>query len=118
MRFLLDEDLNPLMAEVGRGLGLEVVSVHEIRRRGFSDRDQLEFAVAEERILVTRNRDDFIRLVVELYQAARTGVGVLIVPHSLPNHQAERVAHALMRWAERWNVAQGAVFEGVDFLAS
>src|SRR5579862_8943426 len=39
MRFLLDEDLNPAAAEIGRGLGcgLDVVSVHEIDRRGFSD---------------------------------------------------------------------------------
>jgi len=41
LRFLLDEDLNPAVAEIGRGLGLDVVSVHEIDRRGFPDEEQL-----------------------------------------------------------------------------
>ena len=44
MRFLLDEDLPPLAAEVARGLGLDAVSVHELGRRGNMDRDQLRFA--------------------------------------------------------------------------
>ena len=47
MRFLLDEDLNPAAAEIGRGLGLDVVSVHEIDRRGFSDEEQLRFAIGD-----------------------------------------------------------------------
>jgi len=34
MRFLLDEDLNPATAVIGRGLGLDVISVHDIDRRG------------------------------------------------------------------------------------
>ena len=38
MKFLLDEDLNPEVATIGRGLGLDVVSVHEADRRGLDDR--------------------------------------------------------------------------------
>ena len=53
MRFLLDEDVNPVVAHTARGLDLDVVSVHELDRRGLSDQDQLEFAVVEGRILVT-----------------------------------------------------------------
>jgi predicted nuclease of predicted toxin-antitoxin system len=70
MRFLLDEDLNPAAAEIGRGLGLDVVSVHEIDRRGFSDEEQLRFAITQHRALVTRNRDDFLRLTRSFYRSA------------------------------------------------
>jgi predicted nuclease of predicted toxin-antitoxin system len=101
MRFLTDEDLNPAMAGIGRRLGLNVVSVHEIDRRGFPDEEQLRFAVAQGRILVTRNRDDFIRLTLSYFQAGQMHHGILIVPHSLPNHQPARIAHALKRWAGR-----------------
>jgi len=30
MHLVLDEDLNPLVAEIARGLGLDVSSVHEL----------------------------------------------------------------------------------------
>jgi hypothetical protein len=101
MRFLLDEDVNPDVAKIARGLGLEVISVHEIDRRGYTDPDQLRFAASEGRALVTRNRDDFIRLTISWFQTGELHAGVLIVPHSLPNHRPDRIAHSLKRWQER-----------------
>lgn len=101
MRFLLDEDIPPTVAEIGRGLGLDVVSVHEIQRNGYEDDPQLRYAAGETRIFVTRNRDDFITLTVDFYHAGQAHAGVLIVPHSLPNTQPARLAHALHRWDER-----------------
>lgn len=118
MRFLLDEDLSPKVAEIARGLGLDVVSVHELDRRGFADPDQLRFATAERRILVTRNRDDFIRLTVTFYEEGEPSAGVLIVPHSLPNQYAERIAHALKRWNEERGPGEEPISYLVDFLAS
>jgi predicted nuclease of predicted toxin-antitoxin system len=101
MRFLLDEDLNPAVAEIGRGLGLDVVSVHEIDRRGFQDEEQLRFAIGDGRTFVTRNRDDFLRLTRSFFQVGEFHHGLLIVPHSLPNHRPDRIARALERWVDR-----------------
>jgi predicted nuclease of predicted toxin-antitoxin system len=115
VRFLADEDLNPAVARIGRGLGLDVVSVHEIDRRGFSDEEQLRFAVAEGRTFVTRNRDDFLRLTLVLFQTGELHHGVLIVPHSLPNHRPARIAHALEHWAER---ADDPGEHFIDFLSA
>jgi predicted nuclease of predicted toxin-antitoxin system len=100
VRFLLDEDLSPVVAETARGLGLDAVSVHEIGRRGFGDAEQLDFAARDDRIFLTRNRDDFILLTVETFRTGAAHPGVLIVPRSLPNRHPERIAHALQRWQE------------------
>ncbi len=116
MRFLLDEDLNPEIATTGRGLGLDVLSVHEIGRRGFGDEEQLRHAAAIGRIFVTRNRDDFIRLTVLFFQTTKPHEGVLIVPRSLPNHRPERVAHALKGWQDEHESHPGSYF--LDFLAA
>jgi predicted nuclease of predicted toxin-antitoxin system len=113
MGFLLDEDVNPAVAEIGRGLGLDVLSVHEIGRRGFQDEDQLRFSASQQRVFVTRNRDDFLRLTLIFFQAQEPHAGLLIVPHSLPNRLPERIAHALRRWQERPG-DPGAYF--IDFL--
>ncbi len=116
MRFLRDEDLNPKAALIGKRLGIDVVSVHDIGRRGLNDREQLEFAAEEHRILVTRNRDDFIRLTVAFFHAGSPHCGILIVPFSLPNKQPTRVARALKRWSDRQRRygEPGAYF--IDFL--
>lgn len=115
MRFLLDEDLPPRAAEITRGLGLDVMSVHEVGRRGLADRDQLRFASREERIFLTRNHRDFIELTVEFYRAGEAYGGVLLVRRNLPNDRPERIAHALKRWADA-RTDLPATFGGVDFL--
>jgi predicted nuclease of predicted toxin-antitoxin system len=97
-RFLLDEDLNPTTAEVARGLGVDVVGVHEIDRLGLSDEEQLRSAAAEGRILVTRNRDDFLSLTTEFYRRGDPHCGILIVTAGLPNNRPERLAHAIAHW--------------------
>jgi len=114
MRFLLDEDVNPGVAEIARGLGLDVVSIHDLGRRGLPDDEQLRFSIDADRIFLTRNRDDFLRLGLLLFQAGEPHPGILILPHSLPNDQPARIAHALKRWHERGQ--PGTSF--IDFLSA
>lgn len=98
MRFLLDEDLPPLVAEVGRALGTDVQSVHEIGRIGLPDPEQLLFAAREGRIFVTRNRNDFLRFTAEFYRMNEPHAGLLIVSRKLPSNEPEKISHALRRW--------------------
>jgi uncharacterized protein with PIN domain len=93
-----------------------VLSVHEIDRRGYQDEDQLRFSTSEQRILITRNRDDFLRLSLSFFQTGELHAGILIVPRSLPNHLPERIAHALRRWQQERPGDPGPYF--TDFLAT
>ena len=97
MRFLLYEDLSPEAAEAGRGLGLDMVSVGEVGRRGYPYVEQLRYAAEEGRVLVTRNREDFLLLIVEFYRAGEPHAGVLFVGWELPNDRPEEIARALKR---------------------
>ncbi|MBI5442514.1 MAG: DUF5615 family PIN-like protein [Deltaproteobacteria bacterium] len=67
MKLLLDEDLSPRISEALRRAGVDAVSVHELGRQGLSDREQLAYASAEDRCLVTRNRNDFLLLTREFF---------------------------------------------------
>src|SRR5579864_725252 len=122
LRFLLDEDLNPLAAKIGRRRGLDVVSVHEVDRLGFADEDQLRFATEEGRIFVTRNRDDYLRLAVSSDQARVLHNGLVIVPQTEANLRPERIADALERWTANAEVLDPgpspARREGVDPMAT
>lgn len=116
--FLLDEDVNPRASEIGRGLGLDVVSVHEVGRRGLNDWEQMAYAASEKRTLVTRNRDDFVKLTVAAYQSGKPHHGVLIVPYSIPYKHPDRIAHALRAWCDRRSGQSEMHSYFIDFLSS
>ena len=120
MRFLLDEGIHPRVAELAWEMELDVASVHDLRRRGRSDREQLEFAADQDRVLITRNRGDYLYLTREFYRGGKPHRGVLLVDAGLPNDQPEMLARSLRRWAQAnsYRAEEDAGFGAyhVDFL--
>ena len=57
----LDADVHPVVARILRGRGFDVLSANETGHPQASDREQLDFAVARSRALVTFNVADFVR---------------------------------------------------------
>lgn len=102
MNLYLDEDVIPLVAHLLRTQGLDAISVHEIGATGLDDEKQLLRAAREGRCMVTRNRDDFIRLTVDWFGSERPHAGVLIIPFTMPNTQPVLLADALARFARRF----------------
>lgn len=100
MKFYLDEDLSDRVAAIARARGLDVISSHECGRDGLPDNEQLRLAAEDRRCMVTRNRDDFVQLTVQFFEQQLPHAGVLIVPRSLPNADAARIADALGAFAE------------------
>ena len=99
MRFLLDENIHPGVAEAAWEQDVDVVSVLDLRARGRSDREQLELAADQERVFVTRNRADYLYWTREFYHAGRPHGGLLLLGGGLPNDQPEAIARTLARWA-------------------
>jgi hypothetical protein len=96
MLYLIDEDLATDIARIGRGLGLDVVSVHENDRESWTDEQQLQQAAIEGRCIVTANRDDFRRLTDAFSLENRPHAGVLVVPETLRRRGATAIAYALV----------------------
>jgi predicted nuclease of predicted toxin-antitoxin system len=96
MRYLIDEDLATDVAVIGRRFGLDVVAVQEVRRRGWTDEEQLVQAAVDGRCIVTANRDDFADLSTQFMEDGRPHAGVLVVAESLRRQGAARIAQALV----------------------
>ena len=98
MRFYLDEDQSDVAAVIARERGSDVTCSHEEGRDGTPDHEQLAYAAAQGRAIVTRNYPDFHRLTVEFQRQGRLHAGVLMVPSSLPNDAYRAIAEAIVRY--------------------
>lgn len=116
MKYYLDEDLSPKIAEILRKRGVDTISAHDIGMIQVADREQLEYAAAKGRCLVTRNRDDFIILTVQFFNEHRRHFGLLIVPYSLPGDHFSMIAKAIAK--HRSNHPRGMESYEIDFLKS
>jgi len=61
IRFHLDENVNPIIAQALRQYGIDVTTSTEARVLSKNDEEQLEFALKENRVLVTHD-NDFLRM--------------------------------------------------------
>lgn len=57
----LDADVHPIVARILRDRGFDALSTNEAGQRQATDREQLDYAVARRRALVTFNVADFVR---------------------------------------------------------
>ena len=57
IRFYLDEHIHSAIAEGLRRRGVDVLTVQKAGRTGLSDREQISFALAEQRVIVTMDSD-------------------------------------------------------------
>lgn len=102
MKLYLDEDISPKVAVVLRKKGLDAVSAHETGMIEASDEQQLSFAADEKRAMVTRNRDDFITLTVQFFEALKQHKGLIIVPHTIPGSEFSKLADLLVKFSKEY----------------
>lgn len=102
MKFYLDEDLSPRIAESLRRRGVDAISAFEVGNVQMSDREQLAYAAREGRCLVTRNARHFVLLSHEAIRRQEPHAGVILCPSSVRGFEIRAVVDALMRVAKRF----------------
>lgn len=82
IKLYLDEDVHPELAPALRNRGFDVVSTHEVPgRKGSSDLEQIEYAISQERVILTFNTRDYILLYKRLLQEGKNLYGIIVSPH-------------------------------------
>ena len=74
IKLYLDEDVHKKIAPALRIKGYDVVSAHEVKNWGISDRAQIEYAISQSRAIFTFNTTDFIKLHNEYINAGKSTV--------------------------------------------
>lgn len=114
MKYYLDEDLSPKIAMILRKHGQDAISAHDVGMIQASDLEQLEYATANARCFITKNRNDFITLTVQFFNEHRQHFGLLIVPQSFPGDRFSAIAKAIARHAVKH--PKGVTSYEIDFL--
>ena len=100
MKLYLDEDISPKVSVILPKRGMDAIRAHETEMLEASDAEQLSFAAAGGRIMVTRNRDDFITLTVQFFEALKPHNGLVIVPHTIPGYEFSKLAVLLVKFSK------------------
>jgi len=78
IKVLLDEDVHLALAAALRKRGYNAVHVREVKRLGLTDQEQLEFAVREERCLITFNVGEFVVWHGQYVTAEKEHFGIIV----------------------------------------
>lgn len=101
MKLYLDEDISPKIADLLRKRGIDAVSAHEKDMIGASDEDQFLTAISEKRVMVTRNRNDYIALTVRFFEDMKPHYGLLIIPQTITGSNFSLLADLTSAYAKK-----------------
>lgn len=76
MRFFVDEDLSPTLVQECHQAGYDATCSRDRGMLGASDRKVAELCMEEDRVLVTNNADDFLKLTED----ASLHPGLVVMP--------------------------------------
>jgi predicted nuclease of predicted toxin-antitoxin system len=107
LRFLFDQHVSGPALRQLRARGVDVVHAAEVGLAEAEDPDVLRWAVAEGRIVVTRNYCDFAPLAEALARRGEAFPGVLFYPTSVRQNDVGHHVRALEGWIE--GVREGGV---------
>jgi predicted nuclease of predicted toxin-antitoxin system len=94
-KLYLDEDVHRRVANALRIRGFDVVSAHEVGRRGVTDQQQLDYAISQERSLVTFNVVDYVKLNNEYIASGKRHYGIILSKQSPIGEMVRRLLRLL-----------------------
>ncbi len=107
MKFYLDEDLSPRIAERLRKRGIDAVSAHDVGNVQLSDREQLAYAAREGRCLITRNARHIVVLSREAIARQEPHAGIILCSPRFRGSEVHAIANALATIAKRFSKGLG-----------
>ena len=95
----LDADVHPVVARILRARGFDLLSTEEAGRLQAADREQLDFAVAHGRTIVTFNVADFVREARVYAHESRDHRGIIVSDQLEVGELVRRLTRVLGRYS-------------------
>lgn len=100
IRLYLDEDVHESLLPALRQHGYDVLNVRQANRRGLSDAEQLAYAVAQERTLLSFNATDYIALHLAYLAEGQSHAGILVAKQMPIGETLRRLLHFLNNFTQ------------------
>ncbi|MFQ5780088.1 MAG: DUF5615 family PIN-like protein [Nitrospiria bacterium] len=97
VKLYLDEDIDPLLAQVLRDRRIDCLSTQEADHCGLPDADQLAFAAEQERAILTFNVKDYVQLAREYAISNKHHRGIVVSNHLPFRELLRRVLGLILR---------------------
>jgi predicted nuclease of predicted toxin-antitoxin system len=115
-RLLLDENIHEGAVTGLQDLEIDTVHVRSIGLQGKPDNQILDAAIETQRILVTRDIKDYIRIVRFYINSGRQVTGVLLVPSSFQEKEPAQLIRAIQVWIQARDLSAG-ITGGIAWLS-
>lgn len=99
-RFVFDQHVNARALKQLQARGLDVVHVAEVGLSEADDAEIFAWSIEQDRIIVTRNYQDFAPLVTAYAEQGRAFPGVLFIATSVPHADAGHHVRSLLAWID------------------
>jgi hypothetical protein len=96
VKVYLDENLSPRIALLLRRRGVDATCAHDVGNSQLDDRAQLAYATREDRVIVSKNVVDFLRLAHDAVATNTRHAGILLVPASFRGDEYQEIADAIV----------------------
>lgn len=96
-RIYLDEDVHKKIATALRLRGYDVISAHEVKKWGIRDKEQLDFAISQERAIFTFNVRDYVILHKDCLKSGKKHYGIIISKQQTLIETINRLSVLLLR---------------------
>jgi predicted nuclease of predicted toxin-antitoxin system len=80
-KLFLDEDVWTGLATALRQVGYDVLSADDVGHKGLSDEEQMGFAIAQDRAILTHNIQDFAPLAATYFEQGIDHPGIIVARH-------------------------------------
>jgi hypothetical protein len=109
----LDEDIDRRLVPPLRSDGYDILTV-EAAGQQLSDLEQLRFATAQGRLLVSHNQVHFRRLHRQLMAEGQEHAGIVLLPQTVPLSRLIARARLLMEWVATFPDVRSRLFRWTD----
>jgi len=78
IKLFIDEDVHNELGAALRKIGFDAITAYEALRKGCTDLEQLEYAISQQRAVMTFNVEEWVKMIAKYFELGLTHYGIVV----------------------------------------